>query len=179
MEDYKKLVNRLREEPKDSRKAVLSIYDLCVDAACAIESLLDKLKYAEAERDVVTRHMIEQEQEVCQLKSRLAAYEDIGLEPEEIKGFAEDVAYQFGYYFPIKDILYISTGGFSTLEWAFRILGWNDPHPVPECECEVPGCHEHATCGTPTKDGYKRVCGKHFAELTREEAEAAQKGGEG
>ena len=42
----------------------------------------------------------------------LAAYEDTGLEPEEIKGFAEDVAYQFGYYFPIKDILYISTGGF-------------------------------------------------------------------
>ena len=110
---------------------------------------------------------------------RLAAYEDSGLEPEEIKGFAEDVAYQFGYYFPIKDILYISTGGLSTLEWAFRILGWNDPHPVPECECEVPGCHEHATCGTPTKDGYKRVCGKHFAELTREDAEAALKGGEG
>ena len=108
---------------------------------------------------------------------RLGHYEDTGLEPEEIKGFAEDVAYQFGYYFPIKDILYISTGGLSTLEWAFRILGWNDPHPVPECECEVPGCHEHATCGTPTKDGYKRVCGKHFVELTREET--ALKGGEG
>ena len=110
---------------------------------------------------------------------RLKEYEETGLEPEEIKGFAEDVAYQFGYYFPIKDILYISTGGFSTLEWAFRILGWNDPHPVPECECEVPGCHEHANCGTPTKDGYKRLCGKHFAELARDEAEAALKGGEG
>ena len=109
--------------------------------------------------------------------NRLSAYEDTGLEPEEIKGFAEDVAYQFGYYFPIKDMLYISTGGLSTLEWAFRILGWNDPHPVPECECEVPGCHEHATCGTPTKDGYKRACGKHFVELTREET--ALKGGEG
>ena len=108
----------------------------------------------------------------------LSSYEDTGLEPEEIKGFAKDVAYQFGYYFPIKDILYISTGGFSTLEWAFRILGWNDPHPVPECECEFPGCHEHATCGTPTKDGYKRVCGKHFAELYRDEAEAALKGGD-
>ena len=110
---------------------------------------------------------------------RLGHYEDTGLEPEEIKEFAEDVAYQFGYYFPIKDMLYISTGGLSTLERAFDILGWNDPHPVPECECEFPGCHEHATCGTPTKDGYKRVCGKHFAELTREDAEAAQKGGDG
>ena len=108
---------------------------------------------------------------------RLGHYEDTGLEPEEIKGFAEDIAYQFGYYFPIKDMLYISTGGLSTLEWAFRILGWNDPHPVPECECEFPGCHKHATCGTPTKDGYKRVCGKHFAELAREET--ALKGGEG
>ena len=115
-----------------------------------------------------------------ELKKRLSAYEDTGLEPEEIKEFAEDIAYQFGYYFPIKDILYISTGGLSTLERAFRILGWNDPHPVPECECEVPGCHKHATCGTPTKDGYKRVCGKHFAELYRDEAETAmeQKGGE-
>ena len=108
---------------------------------------------------------------------RLGHYEDTGLEPEEIKGFAEDVAYQFGYYFPIKDMLYISTGGLSTLERAFDILGWNDPHPVPECECEFPGCHEHATCGTPTKDGYKRVCGKHFVELTREET--ALKGGDG
>ena len=85
MEDYKKLVNRLREEPKDSRNAVLSIYDLCIDASYAIEILLDKLKYAEGERDVVTKRMIELEQEVCQLKSRLAAYEDTGLEPEEIK----------------------------------------------------------------------------------------------
>ena len=112
---------------------------------------------------------------------RLAAYEDTGLEPEGIKEFAEDVAYQFGYYLPIKDVLYISNGGLSTLEMAFDILGWNDPHPVPECECEVLGCHEHATCGTPTKGGYKRVCGKHFAELTREEVEAAlaEEGGEG
>lgn len=116
--------------------------------------------------------------EIDKIIDRLGTYEDTGMEPEEIKGFAEDVAYQFGYYFPIKDILYISTGGLSTLEWAFRILGWNDPHPVPECECEVPGCHEHVTCGTPTKDGYKRVCGKHFAELAREEVEAALKGGD-
>ena len=145
------------------------------------DSLNKTLNIARGERDAVTRHMIELEQEVCRLKSRLAAYEDTGLEPEEIKGFAEDIAYQFGYYFPIKDMLYISTGGLSTLERAFDILGWNDPHPVPECECEVPGCHERANCGTPTKDGYKRVCGKHFAELTREEAEAALalKGGEG
>ena len=173
---YEELIRRLHEEPLDSNKAALPIMDLCIDAATAIENLSHRLDTAQGERDAVTRHMIELEQDVCRLKSRLAAYEDTGLEPEEIKGFAEDVAYQFGYYFPIKDMLYISTGGLSTLERAFDILGWNDPHHVPECECEVPGCHEHATCGTPTKDGYKRVCGKHFAELAREEA--ALKGGE-
>ena len=117
--------------------------------------------------------------EIDKIIDRLGTYEDTGLEPEEIKEFAEDVAYQFGHYFPIKDMLYISTGGLSTLERAFDILGWNDPHPVPECECEVPGCHERANCGTPTKDGYKRVCGKHFAELHRGEAEATMKGGDG
>ena len=40
------------------------------------------------------------------LIAKLCAYEDTGLEPEEIKEFAEDVAYQFGYYFPIKDKLH-------------------------------------------------------------------------
>ena len=79
--------------------------------------------------------------------------------------FAKDVAYQFGYYCQSKGRLHITHGGLSTLEWAFDILGWENPHPVPECECEIDGCHEYATCGTPTKDGYKRVCGKHFREI--------------
>ena len=82
--------------------------------------------------------------------------------------FAEDVAYQFGYYCQNKGRLHITHGGLSTLEWAFDILGWENPHQVPECECEIYGCHEHATCGTPTKDGYKMVCGKHFREIQEE-----------
>ena len=86
----------------------------------------------------------------------------------DIKEFAEDVAHQFGYYCQNGERLHITHGGLSTLEEAFDILGWKNPHPVPECECEVDGCHEHATCGTPTKDGYKRVCGKHFIELQKE-----------
>ena len=85
-----------------------------------------------------------------------------------IKEFAEDVAHQFGYYCQNGGRLHITHGGLSTLEEAFDILGWENPHPVPECECEVDGCHEHATCGTQTKDGYKRVCGKHFVELQKE-----------
>ena len=55
--------------------------DLYVSKGFTIQQCMDM---AQGERDVVTRHMIELEQDVCQLKSRLAAYEDTGLEPEEI-----------------------------------------------------------------------------------------------
>ena len=84
------------------------------------------------------------------------------VEVADMKEFAEDVVYQFGYYCQNGGRLHITHGGLSTLEWAFYILGWENPHPVPECECQIDGCHEHATCGMPTADGYKRVCGRHF-----------------
>ena len=86
------LIRRLREEPLDSNKAALPIMDLCIDAATAIENLSHRLDMAQGERDAVTRHMIELEQDVCRLKSRLAAYEDTGLEPEEI----ERIVYAYG-----------------------------------------------------------------------------------
>ena len=82
---YEELIRRLREEPLNSNKAALPIMDLCIDAAAAIENLSHTLDMARGERDVVTKRMIELEQEVCRLKSRLAVYEDTGLEPEEIK----------------------------------------------------------------------------------------------
>jgi hypothetical protein len=85
-----------------------------------------------------------------------------------MREFAEDVVYQFGYYCQNGGRLHITHGGLSTLEWAFDILGWENPHPVPEFECEIDGCHEHATCGIQTDDGYKRVCGRHFAKLDGE-----------
>lgn len=87
------------------------------------------------------------------------------VEVDDMKEFAEDVVYQFGYYCQNGGRLCITHGGLSTLEWAFNILGWENPHPVPECECEIEGCHEHATCGTPTADGYKRVCGRHMRSI--------------
>ena len=86
------------------------------------------------------------------------------VEVDDMREFAKDVAYQFGYYCQHKGRLHITHGGLSTLEHAFDILGWENPHPVPECECEIDGCHEHATCGAPTSDGYKRMCGRHFQE---------------
>lgn len=84
------------------------------------------------------------------------------VEVADMKEFAKDVVYQFGCYWPMGERLYITSGGLSTLEWAFDILGWENPHPVPECECEIEGCHEHATCGAPTADGYKRMCSRHY-----------------
>lgn len=106
--------------------------------------------------------------------SRLAAYEDTGLEPEEIKEFAEDVIRQFAYHGQVNGRCAYTAGGLSTLEWAFQICGWDDPHPCPECECEVKNCHEWATGGRPTTDGYKFLCSRHYmAYEAREEAEAA------
>lgn len=87
---------------------------------------------------------------------------------DDLKDFALDVAYQFGYYCQCDGRLHLTHRGLSVLERAFEILGWDNPHPVPKCECEFDACHEYATCGTPTKDGYKWVCGKHSRELEKE-----------
>lgn len=43
-----KLVERLRELPRDTRKATVEIYDLCVEASYEIEALTDRCaRYAE------------------------------------------------------------------------------------------------------------------------------------
>ena len=59
------------------------------------------------------------------------------VEVSDMKEFAEDVVYQFGYYCQNSGRLHITHGGLSTLEWAFDILGWGNPHPVPECAWAV------------------------------------------
>ena len=89
----------------------------------------------------------------------LAAERDTAM--ADLRAFAEDVAHQFGYHGQHNGRLALTHGGLSTLEWAFEILGWENPHPDPENECQYEGCHHYASCGTPTKDGYLRVCGHH------------------
>lgn len=83
----------------------------------------------------------------------------------ELKDFAADVVAQFGYKSFKDGRPAYTTGGLSTLERAFDILDWDDPHPAPECECNTPGCHEWATCGTPTDDGYKFLCSKCYFKM--------------
>ena len=75
---YEELIRRLREEPLDSNKAALTIMDLCIDAAAAIENLSHTLDMAQGERDAVTKRMIELEQEVGRLREeRDAAIADL------------------------------------------------------------------------------------------------------
>ena len=81
---------------------------------------------------------------------------------EELRSALESMVSQFAYTGKKKGRLVLQTGGLSALEEAFSALDWDDPHPCPERECEYPRCHEEATCGTPTKKGYKRCCGKHY-----------------
>ena len=93
-----------------------------------------------------------------------------------LREFAEDVARQFGYRGTTPDGRAAYTaGGLSTLEWAWSLLGWPDPKPAPECECQEEGCHEWANGGRPTPDGYKRLCSRHYlAYEAREEAMKAR-----
>jgi hypothetical protein len=76
----------------------------------------------------------------------------------------EDMAYQFAYETKHRGRAALTTGGLSALESAFDALAWRDPHPIPESECQTRGCHERASCGTPTKDGYRRLCGRHYSD---------------
>lgn len=57
----------------------------------------------------------------------------------------------------------IWTGGLSVLERAFATLGYDDPHLVPERECEEKGCYAFAVTDIPTPGGYKRLCYTHYA----------------
>lgn len=72
----------------------------------------------------------------------------------------ESMVYQFAY--DADNPPRLLTGGLSALEEAFEVLGWESPHPVPERGCQMPACQLMATCGTPTPDGYKWVCGPHM-----------------
>lgn len=80
--------------------------------------------------------------------------------PIRCKEAIEDMCYQFAY--PLDNPCRISTGGLSTLEEAFNLLGWDDPHPTPHLCCDEPGCGKHAHCGWPSEKGYRRTCGEHM-----------------
>lgn len=86
---------------------------------------------------------------------------------DALRGVIEDLVRQFAYPTAKDGVPALTTGGLSALEGAFAVLEWTDPYPCPEEACEMDGCGEWATSGTPTPDGYKRVCSRHFGDLTR------------
>ena len=71
-----------------------------------------------------------------------------------------DMVQQFAFQVKKNGLPAYGTGGLSALEIAFEVLNWDDPHSCPENKCAL--CNEWATCGTPSSDGYKRVCCEHF-----------------
>lgn len=87
--------------------------------------------------------------------------EDAALWRDCVVGMAE----QFGCRIVRKNQRYLTTCGLSNLEYAFELLGWDDPHIVGWGGCEYYGCNEWATCGAPTSIGYRRLCGEHFEAL--------------
>lgn len=89
---FEMMVKRLRTEPLDSRKATLPIYDLCTDAADAIENLttentalrrqIGNLTSAQA---VMVKEFEEKLEELGQAKSLLESYQATGMGPEDIE----------------------------------------------------------------------------------------------
>jgi hypothetical protein len=77
----------------------------------------------------------------------------------------EAMCRQFAYRGESKDGPTLVTGGLSALEDAFDVLEWGDNHPIPDLQCDEPGCLKEATCGMPTDAGYRRVCYDHSAAL--------------
>ena len=91
----------------------------------------------------------------------------------DFRGVVKDLVWQFAYRGNDHSGKWLSTGGLSALEGAFKALGWNDPYLgwndpyyVEGGGCEHPGCKAWATCGTPTPSGYKRLCREHFRRRT-------------
>lgn len=86
---------------------------------------------------------------------------------ENLRDALESMVWQFGYRGVKNNKPIIWTGGLSALDEAFEVLGWEDPHYLPEkgCTCEVEGCMEPDTCGTHWEKGddlYLRLCSKHY-----------------
>lgn len=87
---------------------------------------------------------------------------------EDLFEALEDMVNQFAYVGHNDTTTTFYTGGLSALEGAFDVLGWEENHPCPWRKCEREGCLKENTCGTPTPDGYKRLCGDHYSEVSHE-----------
>ena len=69
--NYNELIERLRTESLDSTKAALSIMDLCMDAASAIEELTAELDAAIAGQETLQKELARVKKERDALKNEL------------------------------------------------------------------------------------------------------------
>jgi hypothetical protein len=81
----------------------------------------------------------------------------------------EGCAWQFGHRTTIDGKPVLTAAGLSDLEIAFSVLGWDDPHPLPEADvasqtCDIAGCDRWIS-GSWHWDGvYVRLCSEHMTE---------------
>lgn len=79
----------------------------------------------------------------------------------------------------MKDIYYKCESCFDVFEGSKLLEAVSPFDPVnmiygcPKCKdintfiqvCDEPHCKNVATCGTPTEQGYRHVCGNHYREI--------------
>lgn len=105
---------------------------------------------------------------------------------ERLRDALEDMVWQFAHRGNNKRRRWLTTGGLSALEYAFDVLGWDDPHYTTEGACEIKGCANWATCvaayprsrAKPTirprsKIGFGFLCGEHDRQWNGRDAEPA------
>ena len=87
---------------------------------------------------------------------------DAAVHAIRVRNALVEMVRQFAY---VSDSGQRSTGGLSTLQEAFAVLGLADPHDCDPNElCDEPGCRRLATCGFPVADAYRLTCGRHHDE---------------
>jgi hypothetical protein len=60
-----------------------------------------------------------------------------------------DMCFQFAYRGMQGEQRILHAGGLSALEYAFRTLGWENPHVVLDNACEIAGCEQWCSCVGP------------------------------
>jgi hypothetical protein len=61
----------------------------------------------------------------------IAEVERLRGERAELQAALEGMCLQFGHVTERDGDRWLGTMGLSNLEWAFALLGWDDPHPIP------------------------------------------------
>ena len=86
---------------------------------------------------------------------------------KDLEEFLVDAVWQFGHRSVKDGKPVIHSGGLSTLEFGFRLLGWDDPHFLTDEEqdgtvCEIDGCVRPASAGWKWDGLYLRICSDHL-----------------